>query len=66
MYAYFSLNKHKIYPGSIYNAINKHGLNSFKLEILEYCEIKNLKEKEYFYITQLNPYYNINKPRINY
>lgn len=59
MYYYFSLKPFKSYPGLIYNDINKYGINSFKLEILEYCNIKDLIQREQFYIDLLNPNYNI-------
>ena len=39
-------------------ALIKYGYSNFSLEILEYCEIANLTEREQFYIDKLNPNYN--------
>lgn len=43
----------------IYSALLKYGYGSFKLEILEYCEIDVLIEREQYYIDLLKPEYNI-------
>lgn len=45
----------------IYLAILKYGNSAFSLEILEYCELSNIIEREQFYINLLNPTYNILK-----
>jgi group I intron endonuclease len=45
----------------IYSAILKHGYNNFSLDILEYCEIDMLIEREQYYLDLLNPKYNILK-----
>lgn len=45
----------------IYNSILKNGYSNFKLEILEYCELSVLNEREQYYIDTLNPEYNILK-----
>lgn len=45
----------------IYNSILKNGFSNFKLEILEYCELSVLNEREQYYIDTLNPEYNILK-----
>ena len=42
----------------ISRALIKYGYSNFSLEILEYCEIANLTEREQFYIDRLNPNYN--------
>src|SRR5690606_25772091 len=36
------------------NAFNKYGVNSFKFNILEKCDIDNLDEREMFYIKKYN------------
>lgn len=45
----------------IYKALVKYGYSEFKLEILEYCTLENLIEREQFYIDKYNPEYNILK-----
>lgn len=39
----------------------KYGYSSFQLEILEYCDIADLTEREQYYLDKLNPKYNILK-----
>ena len=46
---------------SIYSALLKHGYDSFSLDILEYCEINILIEREQYYLDLLKPEYNILK-----
>ena len=61
---YFSIN-HLMHPSRknsiISNALLKYGYSQFKLEIIEYCEIKDLVSREQFYIDFLSPEYNILK-----
>jgi hypothetical protein len=46
--------------GSIISkALLKYGYSAFSLEILEYCDAKDLIERESYYITLLKPEYNI-------
>lgn len=45
----------------IYKALIKYGYSSFKLDILEYCEISTLISREQYYIDNLRPEYNILK-----
>jgi group I intron endonuclease len=45
----------------IYRAILKNGLSNFNLDILQYCELNMLTEREQYYIDLLNPEYNILK-----
>lgn len=45
----------------IYRALLKYGYGSFKLEILEYCDVGILLEREQYYLDTLNPEYNILK-----
>lgn len=46
---------------AIYQAIHKHGLQEFKLEILEYCDKIVTLEREQFYLDKLKPEYNLLK-----
>jgi O6-methylguanine-DNA--protein-cysteine methyltransferase len=40
-------------------ALLKHGFSNFSLEILEYCDIKVLLEREQYYLNRLKPVYNV-------
>ena len=42
----------------ISRALIKYGYSNFSLEILEYCDIANLTEREQYYFDKLNPEYN--------
>lgn len=42
----------------ISRALIKYGYCNFSIEILEYCEIDNLTEREQYYMDKLNPRYN--------
>lgn len=39
--------------------LNLYGIDSFKFEVLEYCEDSIKKEREQFYYDLLKPYYNV-------
>lgn len=43
------------------NSFNKYGENNFKFEIIEYCDILELKIKEQYYLDNLFPHYNTSK-----
>lgn len=45
----------------IYKALLKYGYSGFKLEILEYCDVSLLLQREQYYFDALNPEYNILK-----
>lgn len=45
----------------IASALLKHGYSNFKLEILEYCEPKEILVREQFYLDLYSPEYNILK-----
>ena len=45
----------------IHKALLKYGYSNFSLEILEYCNLTNLLEREQYYIDTLQPEYNILK-----
>lgn len=45
----------------IVKALLKYGYSNFKLEILEYCKVKDLIKREQYYIDALKPEYNILK-----
>lgn len=60
---YFNYN-HISYPKRnlrIYKALLKYGYSGFRLEILEYCYLEILLEREQFYFDTWNPEYNILK-----
>ena len=54
--AYDKTNKGYHYP--LYKAFRKYGLNNFQFEIIEECLIKDLDEKEIYWIDTLKPEYN--------
>jgi len=41
-------------------ALKKYGLTNFSIEILEYCEVSVLIEREQYYFNLLKPKYNLN------
>lgn len=43
----------------IHKALLKYGYSAFRLEILEYCDIGLLIEREQYYLNLLKPEYNI-------
>ena len=45
----------------IIQALLKYGQENFAVLIIEYVDIKNLSERETYYITHLLPYYNVLK-----
>jgi len=45
----------------IYSALLKHGYDKFSVDILEFCEINVLVEREQYYLDILKPKYNILK-----
>jgi len=46
---------------TICRALLKYGYSNFNLEILEYCNISILQEREQYYLDKFNPIYNILK-----
>ena len=48
----FSQKKNQSYY--LNNAIKKHGVENFMVEILEYCELNHSDDREFYYITNLN------------
>lgn len=56
-YSFLTQPKNKKMP--IYNALLKYGYSNFRLEILEYCDVMTLIEREQYYIDTLRPEYNI-------
>lgn len=58
---YSDLKKLQHHNCILQNSFNKYGHESFKSEILEICTKDQLVEKEVFWITLLNPKYNITK-----
>jgi hypothetical protein len=55
-------NHHSIY---LQRAVNKYGIENFKVSILEKCTIDNLNEKEIYWIGKLKPEYNIAEVNVN-
>jgi group I intron endonuclease len=55
------LNKLSTRKSIIYSALLKHGYDNFSLDILEYCEVDVLIEREQYYLDTLKPKYNILK-----
>lgn len=55
------LNKLSTRKSIIYSALLKHGYNNFSVDILEFCEIDVLVEREQYYLDILKPKYNILK-----
>ena len=45
----------------IYRTLLKYGYSQFSLDILEYCEISNIIEREQYYLSLLEGKYNIMK-----
>lgn len=45
----------------INKALLKYGYSKFKLDILEYCDPKELVKREQYYMDMLSPYYNVLK-----
>lgn len=58
---YYSLYSLKKVEGSIIiqRALLKYGYSNFSVDILEYCELNVLIEREQYYINFLKPEYNI-------
>jgi len=59
--SYFSIPYLKQKPTKIKRALLKYGHKSFTLEILEYCSIEKVIEREQYYLDLLKPEYNILK-----
>ena len=58
MYTYFSLRSLINSNRPIERALLKHGYSNFRLEILEYCGIEELLEREQYYLDNLTLQYN--------
>jgi len=52
-------NKHS--NGKLQRFVNKHGILSIKIDIVEICEKEQLLQREQFYIDTLKPFFNICK-----
>ena len=59
MYTYYNLRSLAKSNRPIDQALLKHGFSNFSLEILEYCNVKILLEREQYYLDKLKPVYNI-------
>lgn len=60
-YSYYSLLSLAKSNRPLDRALLKHGFSNFSLEILEYCSLKDLINREQYYIDSLKPKYNIVK-----
>jgi len=62
---YFNINylKREIKKNNskIYRALLRYGYSEFRLDILEYCDISTIIEREQYYLDNLKPEYNILK-----
>ena len=56
---YYNINILTKYRSLIHKALLKYGYSKFKLEILEYCQRKDVIKREQHYIDTLKPEYNI-------
>lgn len=59
LYKYYSLKHLMKNKTPIHNALVKYGYSNFSLEILEYSNIKDVIEREQYYLNILKPEYNI-------
>lgn len=58
---YYLENEGKKNNSLIYRAILKNGYSNFRIDILEYCVLEILIEREQYYLDTLQPEYNILK-----
>ena len=58
-YTYYNLRYLAKSNRLIDRALLKHGFSNFSLEILEYCDVKLLLEREQYYLDKLKPLYNM-------
>lgn len=59
---YYSVNSLLKATGmAICRALLKYGYSSFKLEILEFCDKKDVLKREQYYLDSLKPEYNVLK-----
>lgn len=59
MYKYYSLSSLLKSNRAIDRALLKYGFSNFQLEILEYCTLEDLLDREQFYLDTYKPVYNI-------
>lgn len=53
------LNRNQHYNRHLQASWNKYGSDKFKFEVIEYCELLILLEREQHYLNTLNPQYNL-------
>jgi group I intron endonuclease len=58
-YVYYSTSRLTSSKMAIYKAIQKYGYSNFTLDILEYCDPKDVLVREQYYLDSLKPEYNI-------
>lgn len=59
LYSYYSIKRISSSKSPIYQALYKYGFSNFRFEILEYCTVENLIEREQHYLNLRLPEYNI-------
>lgn len=55
------LKQNKHYNGKLQNYYNKYGVNSLIMNIIEFCEYKDLTKREQFYFDSRCPYFNLER-----
>ncbi len=55
----YHLNKNKHNNSKLQRFVNKYGINTLNVEILEKCAVEVLLEREQYYLDTLKPWYNI-------
>lgn len=53
-----SLKNNKHHSIKLQNSYNKHGIDNFIFEVIEFCDIESLLKKEQYYIDFFNSYHN--------
>lgn len=51
-----TLKRNKHQNNHLQNAFNKHGKNNFVFEVIEFCEEKDLKDNEQYWLDRIKPY----------
>lgn len=55
---FHNLRNNKHHTKHLQNSYNKYGKDSFTYDVLEFCELEKLEQREQFYIDSLTPEYN--------
>lgn len=54
----YELKIQKHHSSKMQRHVNKYGIDDLKIEIIEYCELEKLIDREQFYLDTLKPYFN--------